>query len=251
MSTSEPGQDPQNIYDNSAFFAAYKALRQNDSGLNGAIEIPALRSVLPALSGRSILDLGCGFGDFARYARQAGAASVIAVDVSTRMLDEAARQTDDRAILYRRSSIELYVPEAQSLDVVVSSLALHYVPDYATVVQRVYAALKPGGWFVFSVEHPACTANSVGWVRDAAGESVHWPLDHYQEEGRRATTWFVDGVIKYHRTVATYVNTLIYAGFRIQMLSEPTPSAEAVSLRPALLAENRRPPFLVLAAIRP
>jgi len=251
VSTAESGQDPQNIYDNTEFFVGYKALRQNDSGLNGAMEIPALRSMLPALSGRSILDLGCGFGDFARYARQAGAASVVAVDVSARMLDEAVGQTDDRAIAYRHSSIEQYLPEAKSFDLVVSSLALHYVPDYEAVVHRVYAALKPGGWFVFSVEHPTCTANSMGWIRNAAGESVGWSLDHYQEEGRRATTWFVDGVIKYHRTIATYVNTLIRAGFRVQMLCEPTPTAEALALRPALLAENRRPPFLLLAAVRP
>ncbi|UGA37555.1 hypothetical protein JOS77_26880 [Chromobacterium haemolyticum] len=57
----------QNIYDHPVFFSQYQALRDNDSGLNGALEQPALRDALPPLSGADVLDLGCGFGDFARW----------------------------------------------------------------------------------------------------------------------------------------------------------------------------------------
>lgn len=251
-SLTSPGRPvPQNIYDDTAFFAGYKALRQNDTGLNGALEMPALRRLLPDLKGRHILDLGCGFGDFARFARERGAASVMAIDVSRRMLEEAARLTDDPAITYLRSSIEDYAPDRQAFDLVVSSLALHYVADYATAVRRVFGALKPGGRFVFSVEHPICTANPVGWVLDESGRPHHWPVDHYLQEGRRDTRWFVDGVIKYHRTLQTYVDTLISAGFRIEHLGEPMPTAEALASRPALQSECRRPAFLLLAAMRP
>lgn len=240
----------QNIYDDPDFFAGYRALRAGDTGLNGAVEVPALHRLLPDLAGSDVLDLGCGFGDFARLARVRGAASVTGVDISERMLAEAALRTQDPAIVYVRGAIETYAP-ARAFDLVVSSLALHYVDDYAGVARRVHAALKPGGRFLFSVEHPMCTAHPAGWVKDGGGTALHWPVDRYGDEGPRATTWFVDGVVKYHRTVATYVGALFDAGFALAHLGEPGPTPEALAARPALEKEKRRPPFLVLMAVRP
>jgi len=205
----------QNVYDNSAFFAGYKDLRQNDTGLNGALEVPALHAQLPDLSGLTILDLGSGFGDFARYARRRGARSVTALDISEKMTAEAIRLTSDDNIVYLHNSIEDFSPEPQSFDLIVSSMALHYIDDYAAVVKRVFASLKMGGKFVFSVEHPICTAYPVDWVRDADGTPLHWPIDDYQNEGERGTSWFIDGVVKFHRTVETYINMLIAVGFRL------------------------------------
>jgi 2-polyprenyl-3-methyl-5-hydroxy-6-metoxy-1,4-benzoquinol methylase len=77
---------PQNIYDDPDFFAGYRDLRASDGGLNGALEVPALLRLLADLAGADVLDLGCGFGDFARLARARGAASVTGVDISERML---------------------------------------------------------------------------------------------------------------------------------------------------------------------
>jgi len=242
---------PQNIYDDPSFFACYKDLRQNDTGINGALEVPAVRRLLPDLYGKRVLDLGCGFGDLARYARRSGAASVMALDVSARMIEEARRLTNDSNITYVRGAIEDYVPAPDSFDLVVSSMALHYVLDYRTVAQRAFDALRPCGRFVFSVEHPICTANPVGWISDGLGSALYWPLDRYHEEGRRNTKWFVDGVIKYHRTVATYVNTLLATGFELECLDEPVPTPEASVGRPELQAHCRRPPILVLACVHP
>ena len=242
---------PQNVYDDPTFFRNYRNLRQNDTGLNGALEVPALHSLLPDLSRRRVLDLGCGFGDFARYARGRGARSVTALDVSGNMIAEAARLTTDNNIVYLHRSIEDFSPEPESFDLAVSSMALHYIEDYAAVVERMFMALTFGGKFIFSVEHPVCTANPVGWIRDPDEMPLHWPLDQYQSEGRRSTTWFIDGVTKFHRTVETYVNTLIAAGFRLDHLGEPKPLAEFLKERPSLEETLRRPPILLLAATRP
>jgi SAM-dependent methyltransferase len=240
----------QNIYDDPAFFAGYAALRESESGLNAVLEQPALARLLPAsLADLRILDLGCGFGDFARAARGQGAASVLAVDVSAKMLAEAGRRTADPAIRYEQASIETVALEEGGFDLIVSSLALHYVADYPAAARRIAAALAPGGRFAFSVEHPMCTALSGGqWHQDAAGAALHWPVDRYAEEGRRDTRWFVDGVVKYHRTVASYVNGLIDAGLILVRLDEPVP--EALAARPDLNLHRRRPPFLLLAADR-
>lgn len=240
---------PQNIFDDPVFFEQYRQLRENDSGLNGLLELPALYSLLPQLEGLSILDLGCGFGDFARYARQHGAASVLAIDVSEKMLALAREKTSDEHIEYRQLAIEQFAPPEQRFDLVISSLALHYIENFAALCKGVFASLKPGGQFIFSVEHPMCTAFQVGWVPYEDGNV--WPVDRYQEQTLRHTTWFVDDVQKYHRTVETYVNTLLDAGFALTRLLEPKPRDEAVALRPDLANQCRRPPFLLLRAVKP
>lgn len=207
-------------------------------------------AALPDLHGKQVLDLGCGFGDFARYARNAGAVSVTALDVSARMLNEAKRMTNDSGIAYVHCPLEDHAPEPNNFDLVVSSMTLHYIADYRSVVLRVFNALRPSGRFVFSVEHPICTANPIGWIFDEHGRAQYWPLDRYQEEGRRETKWFVDGVVKYHRTVMTYVNTLLSAGFALEYLDEPQPTTETLAERPDMQVHCRRPPILVLACSR-
>ncbi|NLS17853.1 class I SAM-dependent methyltransferase [Rhizobium sp. P40RR-XXII] len=241
---------PQNIYNEPIFFEGYKKLRLNDTGINGALEVPALRAALPDLAGLRVLDMGCGFGDFARYARSCGAASVTGLDVSENMIAEARVLTNDSQIEYLCGSIEEIAFPPESFDLVVSSMAIHYVNDYASMVLSVHACLPNKGQFIFSVEHPVCTANPVGWTKDADGNPLNWPLDNYQTEGIRHTKWFIDGVEKYHRTVETYVTTLLRAGFRLNHLGEPSPLPEFLNERPALSINLRRPAVLLLAAAK-
>jgi 2-polyprenyl-3-methyl-5-hydroxy-6-metoxy-1,4-benzoquinol methylase len=85
----------QNIYDQEGFFAGYSQLPRSVHGLDGAPEWPTLRALLPDLNGLRVADLGCGFGWFCRYARQQGAASVLGLDVSEKMLARAKAETPD------------------------------------------------------------------------------------------------------------------------------------------------------------
>jgi SAM-dependent methyltransferase len=199
-----------------------------------------------------VLDLGCGLGYFAREARERGASQVIGVDLSERMLDEARRRTADTGIVYVRDSLETFSSEPAAFDLVVSSLALHYIADYAGLVRRIATWLAPGGRFAFSVEHPIFTAHGTSdWYKAPDGTVLHWPVDRYRDEGERRTRWFVDGVVKYHRTVETYVNALLDAGLRLVRLEEPEADAALLAEKPEWDQERRRPPFLLLAAERP
>lgn len=243
-------EHPQNIYDDPIFFAAYEEFRRSGSALNEVIEQPALWATLPhPLKGLRILDLGCGFGDFARKARQAGASFVLGIDCSKRMLARADELTNDDGIQYRHMSLEELTLDGCLFDVVVSSLALHYVSDYRCLAERVSKLVIKGGRFVFSVEHPICTALArQQWIEDEAGTPTYWPIDGYRCEGPRATRWFVENVIKYHRTIETYVNELLRSGFRLLELREPEPVHHALNHNPALERHRRRPPFLILSA---
>lgn len=242
----------QNIYDDPKFFEGYSRLPRSESGLGAVYEWPAFQRLLPAsLQGLRILDLGCGFGYFAREARARGARQVTGVDLSERMLAAARAATRDDAILYVQAALEDYTPEADAFDLVASSLALHYVVDYQSLIRKVAACLVNGGRFIFSVEHPIFTAHgSADWSYGAQGERLHWPVDGYRDEGERRTNWFVDGVVKYHRTVETYVNGLLQAGLCLVRLEEPEAEVAQLAQHPEWRDERRRPPFLLIAAVK-
>jgi len=238
----------QNIYDTPEFFEGYMNLRKGEKGLNAVLEQPALRSLLPNLQGLRILDLGCGFGSFAAYALERGVSSFVGVDISARMISEARALIKDERATFVNQAIEDYRIEVSRFDLVVSSLCLQYVQDIVELFCRISASLDQGGVFAFSVEHPICTAMVAGWCSGPDGEKLHWPVDRYQDEGKRESRWFVDGVVKYHRTVESYVNALIKCGLVLTRLMEPAPGVEHVRQRPDLLHERRRPPFLVVSA---
>ena len=148
-------------------------------------------------------------------------------------------------------SIEELSIDDSVFDLAVSSLALHYVSDYQAVVRRIARILKRCGRFLFSVEHPICTAISTQkWIRNDSGDPLYWPVDEYRSEGPRRTQWFVEGVVKYHRTMETYVNGLLDAGFRLLELREPAPIVQTSAAHPDLDLHRRRPPFLLLSAER-
>jgi ubiquinone/menaquinone biosynthesis C-methylase UbiE len=240
----------QNIYDTEEFFAGYSRLRRSVEGLDGAPEWPALRALLPDLRGRKVLDLGCGFGWFCRWARQQGATEVLGVDVSEKMLARAIATTTDPAITYTRADMERLELPAESFDVVYSSLSLHYVENLDRLMSQVYLSLLPAGVLVFSVEHPIFTAPSQPhWSLDAGGRKT-WPVDGYLNEGPRSTDWLAKGVIKQHRTLTTYINMLIGVGFAISHVEEWGPTAEQIAAEPGWADERQRPPFLIAAATR-
>src|SRR5262245_50117159 len=178
----------QNIYDNAEFFAGYSRLPRSLEGLDGAPEWPALRALLPDLRGRKVLDLGCGFGWFCRWAREQGAAQVLGLDVSERMLARAGAATQDPAIAYLRADLEQLALTPATFDLAYSALALHYIRDLERLLAEVHRALVPGGSLVASIEHPIFTApRKPGWSVDQGRKS--WPIDSYQDEGPRSTDW--------------------------------------------------------------
>ena len=82
----------QNIFDNEIFFEEYRKLRNNPSAANDIVEKPALFSLCPELSGKAVLDLGCGYGENCREFSKLGASRVVGIDISEKMLDIAGKE---------------------------------------------------------------------------------------------------------------------------------------------------------------
>jgi SAM-dependent methyltransferase len=238
------------LYDEPAFFARYQRLRAAGSGLNEELEQPALARMLPEVRDLDVVELGCGDGALARRLAGAGARSVLAVDSAARMLERAARQPHPR-VRYARADIDSFELPAGGTDLVVSSLALHYVADYQGLLGRIAQWLRPGGGLVFSVEHPVCTAHDpmTGW--QPLGEGSIWPVDHYGRETARVQTWLGTQIVKHHRRLSTLVGALLAAGLVLTGLEEPQPDTSVVARRPDLAQHRRRPPLLLISASKP
>jgi SAM-dependent methyltransferase len=197
-----------------------------------------------------VLDLGCGLGQLSYHIATAGAAEVVGVDISQTMLERARSERSHPRVSYRREAIEDVGFEPSRFELIVSSLALHYVSNYRELVKGMAMWLTPGGVLVYSTEHPIYTARlpGEGWIVDQHGERVGWQIDNYFHEGMREEHWFVGGVRKYHRTMATLLDGLLDAGFRIERVVEPAPDADRLQLRPQESEHLRRPMFLLVRA---
>lgn len=240
----------QNIYDNPDFFAGYSQLPRQVRGLDGAPEWSAIRAMLPAVSGKRIVDLGCGFGWASRWMREQGAASVLGLDLSENMISRAKADTSEPEIEYRIADLEtLELPKA-AFDLAYSAMTFHYIRDFDRLVRTIHRALVPGGDIVFTIEHPIfMAAVHPHWIGGENGSKA-WPVNRYSIEGERRTDWFAKGVIKYHRTIGTTLNTLIRTGFEILGVEEFAPSPEQIARTPELAEELERPMMLLVSARR-
>jgi ubiquinone/menaquinone biosynthesis C-methylase UbiE len=240
----------QNIYDDPEFQAGYRQLTRSEQGLAGAPEWPTVAAMLPDIAGRDVVDLGCGYGAFARWAVESGARSVDALDLSEQMLARAGELTGPSDVItYRRADLDRLELPAAAYDLAYSALVLHYLVDLPRFLATVHAALRPGGSFVVTCEHPVCTAPTRGaWV-EVEGRRT-WPLDRYADEGERVRDWLAPGVRKQHRTLTTLVNAFLQAGFGLRSVAESVPTPEQVAADPDLAEERDRPMFWTVAADR-
>ncbi|MYY25766.1 class I SAM-dependent methyltransferase [Elizabethkingia anophelis] len=238
----------QNIYDNPEFFEAYKELRDQDKGINELLEQPVMKRLMYNANGKSILDIGCGFGHQIQSVLKQNPLAVTGIDISEKMIAETKRRLEDSRVSLQCIAIEDYTIVPETFDIVISSMALHYIENIRPLLHKIYKGLDNKGQFLFSVEHPVCTAAQNGWTKVNGNPS--WLLQQYAKEGIRKQNWFVDGVIKYHRKLSTLVNELSETGFTIRNIEEPTPDDALLMLRPDFKLHVERPPIVIFNCIK-
>lgn len=240
----------ENKYDDTTFFVKYSQMNRSQQGLAGAGEWETLRRLLPDFTGKRVLDLGCGYGWHCIYAMEHGAASVIGVDISSKMLAVAREKTHFTEVEYRCCAMEDVDYPENSFDVIISSLAFHYIEAYEDLMKNINRMLRPNGTLIFTVEHPVFTANGTqDWLYNEKGEILHFPVDNYYYEGKRTAVFLGEKVMKYHRTLTTYLNTLLINGFILNQIIEPQPPESMMNL-PGMKDEMRRPMMLIISATK-
>lgn len=238
-----------NEYENEAFFAQYAEMPRSRDGLRSAGEWRQLKPLFPPLAGKSVLDLGCGYGWHCQFAVRQGAARVLGLDLSRKMIETARARNAGERIEYRICGIEEYEYPENTWDCVVSNLALHYIEDIKSVFQNVHRTLKPGGTFLFNIEHPVFTAG-VGqdWVYADDGRPKHWPVDDYFVPGERHTRFLGCDVVKQHHTLTQILMGLLDCGFALKAVEEAQPPREMMDI-PGFQDELRRPMMLLVKAV--
>ena len=238
-----------NEYDNERFFEEYARMPRSMEGLSAAGEWHQLKPLFPDLWGKRVLDLGCGYGWHCKFAAEQGAAQVLGIDLSERMIREAERRSGGAPIEYRICGIENYeYPESQ-WDCTVSNLALHYIADIEEVFRKVYRTLKPGGVFLLNMEHPVFTAApGQDWLFREDGTPLCWPVDSYFLPGERQTHFLGCDVTKQHHTLTQILMGLLRSGFELAAVEEAQPPEEMLAL-PGMQDELRRPMMLLVKAL--
>ncbi|KAL5359463.1 S-adenosyl-L-methionine-dependent methyltransferase [Aspergillus floccosus] len=246
-------------YDDPSFFNTFSQLPRNTDGLSESAEWPIISRNIGQVRNQAVLDLGCGCGWFCGWASANGASSVHGVDYSENMLKKARELNRAHNITYEQGDLDMSVAKPGSTplklrenayDLIHSGLAFHYPADLTVTFAAIYKALKPGGRFVFSVQHPTNSApQNMNWGVRKDGGTPFWELESYGLEGPR-TIRFVGHTLKvHHRTVETYVSLLLKNGFTLVDFKEyHCPPGSLPEAHPDNEKEIHRPMYLVLAA---
>ncbi|WP_373430055.1 trans-aconitate 2-methyltransferase [Paenibacillus sp. GD4] len=230
-------------YDNESFYENYMRRRNREDNPNYVIEEPVILELIGDVTGKHILDLGCGDARFGKELAKQGCAYYEGVEGSSHMVRSALQQLDPACSRIHHASMEAWDYPARHYDLVVSRLALHYVEDLQLVLGKIRHALKADGRFVFSVQHPVLT--SCVKSAEASGKRLDWIVDDYFKEGERTEPWIGEQVVKYHRTIEGYYQALRNAGFHIEDIRECVPRLERFRDEEEYRRRLRIPLFLV------
>ena len=200
-------------YDN--FADAYSA--ENEANLfNAYYERPAMLGLAGEVSGRRILDAGCGSGPLSAALRAKGAV-VTGIDASAAMVDLARQRLGEDADVHV-ADLGAPLPFADAeFDDVVASLVLHYLEDWAGPLSELRRVLKPGGRLMVSVNHPSAYA-------------IVYPEADYFAVTKYSEDYTFDGQVTWltfwHRPLHAMTDAFAAAGFRIATVSEPPPAPD-------------------------
>ena len=244
----------QNVYDNKTFSVAYDKMRKDDKGRNAndLVEIPNFRKLIPNVKEKKILDLGCGYGENDKYCRDLGAKEILGIDISEHMIKIAEKNNTDENIKYKVMAMEDISKIKEKFDIVISSLAFHYVKDYEKLIKDIYNLLNDNGILIFSIDHPLRIASKFEpWMKKNYTEiNGKWFLlvSDYNREGIREKEWNGVMVKKYHRNFSSLINGLVNSGFKIDKILEPIPDEESIKIMPKSINQYDRQYFLFIRA---
>ncbi|WP_191252165.1 class I SAM-dependent methyltransferase [Amycolatopsis oliviviridis] len=213
----------ENDYD--SFAEAYAA--ENETSLNNAYYTrPAILDLAGDVSGRRILDAGCGAGPITEALRDRGAL-VSGFDASAKMVELARKRLGHDADL-RVADIGSPLPYPDgAFDDVIVALVLHYLEDWTAPLAEIRRVLKPGGRLILAVNHPII-------YKLIHPEADYFKIakwnDEYTFGGQKAVLTY------WHRPLHTMTDAFTAAGFRTAVVSEPPPAPEAYERFPEELA---------------
>ena len=224
-----------NDYD--SFAEAYTAETEANL-INGYYMRPAILNLAGDVTGRRILDAGCGSGPITATLRDRGA-TVTGFDSSAEMLALARKRLGPDADLHLADlDSPLPFPD-DAFDDVVAALVLHYLEDWTRPLAELRRVLRPGGRLIVAVDHPFAIALM---HREQGGSPDYFATRSWTEEwtfgGRSAPMTF------WTRPLHAMTDAFTAAGFRIAVISEPPPAPDTPRELLPVLADKPSGAFL-------
>jgi ubiquinone/menaquinone biosynthesis C-methylase UbiE len=217
--------------------------------------LPRTLAMLGDVRGRTILDLGCGEGGYSRELARRGA-RVVAVDGSQTLVAVAGERASLAGLditCARANANALVTIEDASIDLVLASMSLMDVEDYAGAVREIRRVLEPAGELVMSLTHPCFSTRAARWTRDAAGRPAAFVMDRYfvrEVWEDFITPRFRRSVLRRHRPLEDYLGEPLRAGFVLRDLCEPSAGAADLEKSARFAYLTRVPYFMVLRFTR-
>jgi SAM-dependent methyltransferase len=233
------------FFDDDNMFEYYRARRHRADGPNETLEKPVFLELLGDVSGREILDLGCGDGVFGQELLTAGCQSYLGLEASRQMVQLARQNLQETSGQIVHIKIEDWDYPPARFDLVISRLALHYVADLDETFHKVNHTLRRNGRFVFSIVHPVIT--SCDRSREEGGMRQEWIVDDYFTMGPRKVYFMGEFVEQYHRPIEEIYKSLQDANFQIEQLRESCPRMENFTDVNLYERRKRIPLFLFLS----
>ena len=207
-------------------------------------------NALGDVSGKQVLDIGCGEGRFCRLLADMGA-KVTGVDLTAGLVERARRMSGDDIAYLVGNAEDLGGIDSDSFDLAVSYIVLVDIFDYESSIRAAYRVLKPGGRFIVCTIHPIrLSPQPIGWITQG-NRKLFYPVDDYMYEGPREWTWWGRKFINIHRTLSSYVSAFLDSGFVLEGINEPTPSPEQLAVHPEFDDEFRAPNFIIFELKKP
>ena len=200
------------------------------------------------VSGRTVIDIGCGEGRFSRLLSQLGA-TVTGIDLTESLIERARSLSVDETYLIGNAE-DLRGIENDAFDLAVSYIVLVDLLDYRSAINAAFRVLCPGGRFVVCNIHPMRSSVYGGWIKQG-DTKLFYPVDNYTEEGPREFTWWGKSFVNMHFTLSSYISAFLDAGFTLRALHEPVPSAEELATNPTFDDEYRAPNFIIYVLEKP
>jgi ubiquinone/menaquinone biosynthesis C-methylase UbiE len=213
------------------------------------VNTPAFLKMLPDVSGLRGLDIGCGEGHNTRLVAGRGA-RMTAVDIAPRFVRHAQGKEGDEplGIGYLAASGGALPFADECFDFAVAFMSLMDMAAQDAAVLEAYRVLRPGGFLQFSIVHPCFATPRFKVVRDESGNRVAVECgDYFDQPPGRIEEWIFSAapeelkrtlpkfrVPRFYRTLSSWVDLLIDAGFVLERLGEPYADDETVRRRPDL-----------------
>ncbi|MGZ6907124.1 MAG: class I SAM-dependent methyltransferase [Acidimicrobiia bacterium] len=219
-------------------------------GADPEYEEQILPIVAEELAGRDrVLDVGTGEGQLARHLVAYGATRVVGVDPSVAQLATArARGGGPR---YARSAAAA-LPFADGVfDAVLACLVFEHIEAVDEAIAEVARVLRPGGVFLFLLNHPLLQVPGSGWIDDHILEEQYWRIGPYLVESLEEEEIAPGVHLPFiHRPMSRYVNSLAANGLLLHRMLEPAPPPGFLARAPEYAESATIPRLLVLRAER-